>query len=227
MITARLVGQRHERSGMRTTRRLLVVIAALSVTVAGAAPATGNVRIDDDQIPAYARIAAGPVTGGVEEVFHTDEWAVIPFYRPPGCVPSGFNLLDFFDIPAVFGCQPQTVKTATIWRNGPGIDAAPILAKSKGLGAMPVWFASWPELEAAIADGVLTIVELESLSSLEKGTASFYTETLQPTQAAQVPLTVFVARGDLEDGRSFQAQATRSGGVGGLTHVRIAFDTPE
>ena len=168
-------------------------------------------------------MAAGPVTGGVQEVFHTEEWAVIPFYRPPGCVPASFNLLDFFDIPGAFFCGPQTVQTATIWRNGPGIDDAPIMAKSRGLGEMPVWFVRWPELEAAIADGELTIRDLEGLPSLLVGTASFYTETLHPSQAAQVPLTVFVARGTLEEGGSFQAQATRSGGAGRLTHVRIAF----
>jgi hypothetical protein len=208
---------------MRPARRLTVVMAALFVTTAlGITPATANIRFADDLIPAYARIAAGPVTGGVEEVFHTDEWAVIPFYRPPECVPAGFNLLDFFDIPAVFGCGPQTVQTATIWRNGPGIDDAPIMAHSQGLGAMPVWFVSWPELESAIADGELTIGELADLPSLLVGTASFYTETLHPTQAAQVPLTVFVARGTLADGRIFEAQATRSGGAGRLTHVRIA-----
>jgi hypothetical protein len=207
-----------------TTRTTIGIMAALVATLAlGLAPASANVRFDDDVIPAYARIAAGPVTGGVEEVFHTAEWAAIPFYRPPACVPADFNLLDFFDIPRVFGCGPQTVQTSTIWRNGPGIDQAPIMAQSRGLGAVPVWFVSWPELEAAMADGELTIGELAGLPSLLVGTASFYTETLHPTQAAQVPLTVFVARGMLDDGRSFQAQATRSGGAGRLTHVRIAF----
>ena len=209
---------------MRLRITVLATVGALAMTSAlGSVPASANVRIADDLVPAYARIAAGPVTGGVEEVFHTEDWAVIPFYRPPGCVPAGFNLLDFFDIPGAFFCGPQTVQTTTIWRNGPGIDDAPIMAKSRGLGAMPVWFVSWPELEAAIADGELTISELGSLPSLLIGTASFYTETLHPGQAAQVPLTVFVARGTLEDGRSFQAQATRSGGAGRVTHVRIAF----
>jgi len=209
---------------MRLRIRVLAIVGSLAMTSAlGSVPASANVRIADDLVPAYARIAAGPVTGGVEEVFHTEDWAVIPFYRPPECVPAGFNLLDFFDIPGAFFCGPQTVRTATIWRNGPGIDDAPIMAKSRGLGEMPIWFVSWPELEAAIGDGELTIGELGSLPSLLIGTAGFYTETLHPSQAARVPLTVFVARGTLEDGRSFQAQATRSGGAGRVTHVRIDF----
>jgi hypothetical protein len=200
-----------------STRTTIAVVAALIVTLAlGLAPASANVRIDDDVVPFYARIGAG-------EVYHDGAWAAIPFYRPPACIPADFNLLDFFDVPRVFGCGPQTVHTSTIWRNGPGIDAAPIMAKSRGLGAVPVWFVSVPQLQAAMADGELTIGELAAIPSLLVGTASLYTETLQPTQGAQVPLIVFVAQGALEDGRSFQAQATRSGGAGRLTHVRIAF----
>jgi hypothetical protein len=200
-----------------STRTTIGVVAALIMTLAvGLAPASANVRIDDDVVPFYARIGAG-------EVYDDGAWAAIPFYRPPACIPADFNLLDFFDVPRVFGCGPQTVKTSTIWRNGPGVDAAPVMAKSRGLGAVPVWFVSLPELQAAMADGELTIGELAALPSLLVGTASLYTETLQPTQAAQVPLVVFVAQGVLEDGRSFQAQATKSSAAGGLTHMRVAF----
>lgn len=200
-----------------------LAVALIATLILGALPASGNYRVDDDLVPAYARIAAGPVTGGVEEVFHDNEWAVIPFYRPPGCVPEGFNLLDFFGpFPDLLFCD-QTVEVATIRRNDAEITDAPIHAKAKGLGAVPVWFVEWPILEAAIADGVLTIGELESLHSLRKGTAHFYTETLHPGQAAQVLLTVFVTRGTLEDGGSFFAQATRSGGAGRITNVKIAF----
>ena len=72
-----------------------------------------------------------------------------------------------------------------------------------------------------MSDGTLTIGELAGLPSLLVGSASFYSETIHPTQAAQVPFIVFVARGTLEDGRLFHVQATRRGGAGGLTHVGI------
>jgi hypothetical protein len=202
---------------MRRRRSLSAIGTSLILTLAVVAmPATANVRIADDVVPAYARIATG-------EIFHNDDWAVIPFYRPPTCVPSSFNLLAFFHVPNAFFCEPQTVQVATIWRNGPGIDDAPIMAKLRGLGDMPVWFVSWPELEAAIADGVLTIGELEDLPSLI-GTATFYNETLRPSQAAQVHGITIVARGVLEDSRSFHVQATRSGGAGRQTSIRIAFN---
>jgi hypothetical protein len=205
-------------------RKTVAVVAAAGVVLAlGVAPGAANVRIDNIEMPAYARIAGPAVDGGVEEVFHDDEWAAIPFYRPPACVRPEFNLLLFFDIPAVFGCGPPTVSMSTIWRNGPGIDAAPIQVRVEGLGAVPVWFASWPELQAAIADGNLTIGELAALPSLLVGSASFYSETIHPTQAANVPFLQFVARGTLQDGRRFHVEATRSGGAGRLTHVGISF----
>jgi hypothetical protein len=194
----------------------MVLSLALLMSLALAGPASANVRFADDQVPAYARIYAG-------EIFHDGELAVIPLYRPSTCIPADFNLLDFFDVPGAFFCQPQTVETATIWKSGPPGDPAPIHAKSRGLGAVPVWFVSWPELEAAMADGVLTIGELESLPSLLKGTASFFTETLHPDEAAKVGLLTFVARGVMEDGRTFLVQGTRNGGVGGQTHLGITF----
>jgi hypothetical protein len=194
----------------------LVLALALLMSMALAGTASANVRFTDEQVPAYARITAG-------EIFHDGEWAVIPLYRPATCIPAEFNLLDFFDIPGAFFCQPQTVQTASIWKNGPPGDPAPIHAKSHGLGAVPVWFVTWAELEAAIADGVLTIGELESLPSLLKGTASFFTETLHPGEAANVGMLTFVARGVLDDGRTFQVQGTRNDGAGGQTHLGITF----
>lgn len=204
-------------------RTITAVVTGAVVLALGTAPATANVRLDNIEMPAYARIAGPAVDGGVEEVFHDDEWAAIPFYRPPGCVRPDFDLLEFFDIPAVFGCGPPTVEMWTIWRNGPGIDNAPIQLRAEGLGAVPVWFVSWVELQTAMNDGVLTIGELAGLPSLLVGSAAFYSETIHPTQAANVPFLQFVARGTLEDGRSFQVEATRSGGAGGLTHVGITF----
>jgi hypothetical protein len=203
---------------MRRQRSLLAIGGSLILSlVMVAMPATANIRVADDLIPAYARIATG-------EVFHNDDWAVIPFYRPINCIPSDFNLLQFFDAPRAFSCGPQTVQVSTVWRNLPPEGAAPIMAKSRGLGQVPVWFVSWTELQAAIADGTLTIGELGALPSLMVGTASFYTETLRPGEAAQVPGLTFVASGDLEDGRSFHVQATRNGGAGRQTNIRIAFD---
>jgi hypothetical protein len=90
-------------------------------------------------VPAYAR---------VERPFavHTDDWAAIVFYRLPGCIPAGFNLLDLFDIPGAFAC-PLTISGFEIWENGPPIDGAPRQVVSSGV-AVPVWLVPWPRCRA-------------------------------------------------------------------------------
>jgi hypothetical protein len=64
-------------------------------------------------------------------------------------------------------------------------------------------FVDWSELERALDDGSLTVLELEDMESLIQGGASFYTETLHP-DGVKVPMINLVALGMLEDGRSFQ-----------------------
>ena len=76
---------------------------------------------------------------------------------------------------------------------------------------MPVWFVAWPQLEAAMADGILTMPKLEGLPSRLIGSASFFKETLHPTGGAVVPMINIVACGLLEDGRSFQMHVTGAG----------------
>lgn len=204
------------RSPVTRIRKFVLLPVIVGVLLSGAQAAAASVRLEGGETPFYARIER-------DEIFHTDKWAVVVFYRPVACVRSAFNLLDFFDVPAAFGCGPPTVDGFQIWRNGPAIDPAPIQSKLRGLGAVPVWFVSWPELQAAIADDVLTIGEFAALPSLLVGSASFFTETLHPEQAAQNGKLAFVARGLLGDGRSFAAQASLSHAAGRITHVRIGF----
>ena len=69
---------------------------------------SGLVRTDwpsaeDPGPPFYARI-----DDVAHFVFHDGEWAAILFYRDPSCIPANFNLLQFFDPPAAFGCAPIT-----------------------------------------------------------------------------------------------------------------------
>jgi hypothetical protein len=159
--------------------------------------ARAEVRVDipnqDPGPPFYARIRTGFVP-------HTDQWAAIVFYRQPGCVPPGFNLLNLFNPPTAFGCT-LTVDGFTIYDDVPvPPGAAPKLAKFFGLGAVPVWFVSWPELQSAMADGALTITELAALPSLRVAYATLFRETLQPgpTPAgggAQAPEMTIVASG--------------------------------
>lgn len=168
--------------------------------------------------PFYARV------GGPTIAPHTDEWAAIVFYRDPACVPSGFNLLTFFAGPMAFSC-PLTVEGFEIWENGPGQDPAPRMTKLREAGPVPVWFVSWPELQAAAADGVLTIAELRALPSLITGVASQFNETLHPSQSNKRGKINLHARGTLADGRAFSLQGVAVDTPGGsdVKHVAIRF----
>jgi hypothetical protein len=212
-----------ERSlAMRTTAILMaLVFSMLMAGVVGVADAAVRETVPEEGPgpPYYARLER---TG----VPHTEEWAAIVFYRDPECVREDFNLLDFFDVPDAFGCR-LTVEGFQIWKNGPPpVDPAPIHGKWRGLGAVPVWLVSWPELETAIADDKLTMPELEGLPSLQKGSASLYQETLHPLQMHPVGKMQIVALGDLPDGSSFQVQVSGQTikGTPYFRHVRIAFD---
>lgn len=203
------------------SRRTFTLLAIVGLMLVIAPAVLASVRIEDGgQVPFYARAPRG-------DTKNDGEWAVIPFYRPPSCVPAGFNLLDFFDFPdgidfGAFDCQPATTDNFSIWKNGPNVDFAPVMSQFHGLGAVPVWFVRMDELEAAAADDMLTIVELAGLPSLLMGTASHYKETLHPGEspspaAGRIQIT---ADGVLEDGRSFQVQVTSNGTV---EVVRITF----
>lgn len=174
---------------------------------------------DSGGVPAYSRIET---LGNGEVLVHNDgTWAAITFYRDPECVPADFNLLDFFDAPRTFECT-LTVEGFEICRNGPWAgDMSPIQTVSYGLGAVPIWFVELSEPQPAINDGVLTVSELVSLSSLEKGSAVFFKETLHPFQSAQQTKTQIVAQGILDAGGSFFFQAEETHNQ--LKHVRIQF----
>lgn len=182
--------------------------------------AAGSVRLllpeEDPGGPYYARIEFGLV-------HHTDEWAAIVFYRDPACVPAKFNLLRFFDpnVPRALACS-LTVEGFEVWKNGPPpVDMAPIQSKLTGLGAVPVWFVSWPELQGALADNVLTKEELLAMSSLQMGSAVFFKEVLHPDGGAQQSSLAIVAQGTLPDGRAFSYEAVEAAGE--LQLVRIEF----
>jgi hypothetical protein len=172
---------------------LTISLALLLLLVV--APATlANERVPDvSDLPLYARILWNGST-------HGDGWTFVVFYRPPACVPATFNLLEMFD-PAAPGCRPVTVNGFYIFEEGV---PAPIQQKLHGLGAVPVWFLTQADLEAAVADGMLTMVELEDQPSLLKGAADFYTEVLHPYEAVKHSMHTLVGAGALEDGRTFR-----------------------
>lgn len=207
-------------AGERRSVRRRTAAAALSLLfalVATTPRVDGQVRLlvpeQSPSGPFYARIERGLV-------LQTDEWVAIAFYRDPACVPASFNLLNFFDlvsIPAIFFC-PLTVHGFEVWSD-PATDAGPRQSKLRGNGAVPVWFVSVEDYQAALPG--LTMTELLSMPSLMQGVATDYEETLHPLGIAQQSMLQIVATGDLPDGRTFQFVAVEAAAE--LRHIRIEF----
>jgi hypothetical protein len=183
--------------GTKVRRLAFVVMVAASVLASATAPAAQAAeRVEQaGNVPFYARFLAGP------------EWTAIIFYRPPTCVREDFNLLAFFD-PEAFNCGPPTTDGFAVLGNTPNPFGAPLQLKLWGLGAVPIWFVRTAELNVAAEDEYLSVDELAALPSLVEGTATDYSEVLHPLEGAKVEKITVVARGTLEDGRSFRLQVT-------------------
>src|SRR5262245_33979691 len=77
-------------------KKQTILAALLSLTAAMCTSTVrANVRVnipEGNEPPFYARISGYEFIGS-ENIFRTEEWAAIVFYREPECVPAGFNLL--------------------------------------------------------------------------------------------------------------------------------------
>jgi hypothetical protein len=176
--------------GRRLTSGLLVVLAVAG-SVGTAHPAERVAIPSESPGPPFYMRWLG--TGD-------HEWVVNIFYRSPGCVPTDFNLLDFFDIPRAFRC-PLTVEGFEVRSQAFG---PPMHSELRGLGAVPVLFVKRTEFEAAAADGELTLTDLLDLETAVMGSASFYQEVLHPRDGARVVNADYQAAGTLENGRPFR-----------------------
>lgn len=186
----------------------LTLLVALLVLVlsAGVTQAAERLTIPDQywNLPYYARLM---------RLVGTDTWAVV-FYRPPDCVPDNFNLHDFFDFGLDYDMCPFLMEGFAIWKDQAGVGGPPLqqaLHDVKGT-PVPIWFVSEADMLGALLrddDGVpgpdliVTVPDLEGMSSLQRGWADSYQEQLRPTGGAEVPTAAYVASGILEDARSF------------------------
>jgi hypothetical protein len=214
------------KSFMASVLSLIIVLAqpGISPPAANAAVRT-NFPEENPGPPIYAFLEKPPLG----EIFRDGDWVAIPFVRDPSCIPSNFNLLDGADIPAAFGCT-LTVAGFAIWKNGPApIDPVPVFAHYTGLGAVPVWFVSWADLQWAMADDILTINEIKSLPSLLMGTAEIFEAVEQPgllrPQGFGNGKIEIGAHGTLVDGRAFIFTSREMGvdQVSRQRHTKIEF----
>ena len=185
------------------------VLLALVLTTGTASAVDAQVRIDNPQTPFYARISVNAFPEITQEIMHDDQWAAIPFYRDPACVPDDFNLLQFLDLTPdpVYGLRPfgcaSAVEGFELWKNGPPTDPAPIHSRLRAIDTVEIWFVSWPALSLEVQDGQLTIGELSSMPSLRRGTATLFSETLHPLGPAHAHNIALEALGYTGDGARF------------------------
>lgn len=201
-------------------------VAPASTTIARGSQVRLPFPSDEDPGPPfYSELAR-------DFLFHADQEAAIVFWRLPECIPADFNLLDFLDLtPAFPGGPPRpllcslTVEGVESWHD-PAVDPFPFQAQVRGSGAVPIWFVSWPELQAAIGDGTLTIAELASLPSRRIGTATFYQESVRNSlQGNRHPSSTTDASGPMTDGGSFRLHVSEKlqGGERKYLSVHIVF----
>jgi hypothetical protein len=129
---------------------------------------------DDPGPPFYARIA---VLGPDILLMESNGTVVIPMMRQVECIDPEFNLLDLYHVPNGFFCPLTLTGRGLIEPNAP-MGTFPVIAYGAG-SDMPVWFADSGLLANAMADGVLTLPELEALNP-KKGVASRYEEYNKP-----------------------------------------------
>jgi hypothetical protein len=145
----------------------------------------------------------GPPFYSFEFSSPADGWAAVLFLRDPDSIPSDANLLAL-DFGAV--ARPLTVHGYTI-RSNP-LPAPPDVFHAEGNDDMPVWLLSSADIAAAVADGLLKIGELESASSLVKGTADLFVIH----EEVRSDLIQVTSHGDLDDGRRFKAKLSVASG---------------
>lgn len=154
---------------------------------------------EDPGPPFYSR-----ATTILDQLFHTDDWIAIPFYRNPACVPDDFNILQHFDFPGpdgpgAFAC-PLVVNGFLLIEPDAPLGTFPRQVVLTG-DQVPVWFVPWAAFEPETADGVVTMAELRAMPVMT-GTARQFHETLKPRDDDHV--VVINATGTLDqDGRDF------------------------
>jgi hypothetical protein len=185
---------------------LVASLPALAQPLPGQPSTQFDFPVESPGVPAYARFE---LLLPNFDLPNDRQWAAVVFYRDPACVPPEFNLGDFFDLPGpgglgAFAC-PLLIEGHEIWRNGPAEDLAPQYVLSRNaVPALPVWFVRWEQLIRAIHDGVLTMGELEDMSSLKRGHARWFEERLYPNGGADAPGISLRAEGSLEEGGWFE-----------------------
>src|SRR5262245_54870453 len=122
-----------------TRSRIAVALGAVALTAfVGSVCADIRLNIPEDITPP-AYTSPDGLSGFQPGVIQDGEWAAIPFYRPPECVPLDFNLLDWYDGSLNALDCPLLVEGFIVWPD-PETNNFPRSSELRGLGAVPIWF---------------------------------------------------------------------------------------
>lgn len=173
--------------------------------------------------PFWARMGSGELFG----IPTTDEYGIIFFYikDPAGTIPPDFNLLSFWDSRANDPSVHSSVK-GTTWHI-PDHPVPPYMTLLEDKIPVPFWIITIDQVHQVIADGIVTIVELEGLSPAPmKGFSKDFTQLLHPggggAPVEEIGLDIS-AFGHLKYGRKFY-YSFKSGIVDGDWWQTVAFD---
>jgi hypothetical protein len=150
-------------------------------------------RVESPMFPFYARAEPPADVGGF--AYHDDNWAAIVFYRDPSCIPTDFNLFQFYDFNFgdVFGCT-SLVDGFSLHVEPDGV-TPPKVSNLSGT-AVAIWFVPWDEeFQQAVEAEALTVSQLENMDGLVKGVATHFRETLGSVEFHPVPKINITARG--------------------------------
>lgn len=149
-------------------------------------------------------------------------WAATIFYRPPEWVPDDFNLLEQ-SLHPIFNIDPDCplfVEGFGLREKGAVVPRLQMLRKVEG-AQMPVYFCHLEDLYPALADGHITVGDLEAMDSLLVGWVDSYSELIQPADASGQFQIEVRASGVLEGGGRFSVHCTANATVYNVA-IRLA-----
>jgi len=182
-------------------KKLIILLLSALLMVSGFVEAAQFTVPDENPwAPVYARTITHP----------DSEWVVTYLYRERSCVPDDFDIWgDFFDISgAAFNCPFLMDGIVVQNPDIPGPPRHSNLSNQPGV-LIPVIFVSADDWADLVADGTVTVPELEAAPSALVGWADHHKDILKPLGGqTRVVSFNYVGRGTLMDGRSFHYHIT-------------------
>jgi hypothetical protein len=201
--------KQNERKAMKTVNGInkswMWAAAALQVVLGAGAAVPYRTEVPPDPwAPVWVRPLGDPELNVVVWIF----------YRAPENVPADFDIIQFADLADRNGNgvwdpwdYPLLMEGFAMWD-----ELGPWFSSLREIDVVPIWFTSFDEAISLLTTPpyTITIAQLSAMTSLKKGSASFYYDQLHLglPHTQPVPVWTYMARGSVEDGRSFSLHVT-------------------